>query len=376
MNKDSLQFLWRDAQAAAGFQTGVSLHSHTMNSRETLGFIPRYAAAVPFLSMELERLQRRYQKCRGHRMDFTTAYWTPPLPAREAYEVERRQIEDGLDLSASVSLSDHDNIDAGVHLQVVERNVPISVEWSIPYETTYFHLGIHNLPAAGARETMSALAAYTARPSKERLAEILAGLDDEPGVLIVLNHPMWDQAAIGMAQHQETLGRLIEQVGHRIHAVELNGLRPWDENRKVAEMARALGRTLISGGDRHGREPNAIVNLTNAATFAEFVEEVRDGSSHVLFLPQYREPLRLRILQTLCEVMSECPDLPGREQWTDRVFYERRPGLDLPISADWKTGGPWVVRWFVRGVSTAGASRRLQRALRLWLLEDQEFAVY
>jgi hypothetical protein len=67
----------------------------------------------------------------------------------------------------------------------------------------------------------------------------------------------------------------------------------------VTQLASSFRLPLISGGDRHGREPNACVNLTNAASFPEFVEEVRnDGWSDVLFMPQYREPSKLRILQT------------------------------------------------------------------------------
>jgi hypothetical protein len=33
--------------------------------------------------------------------------------------------------------------------------------------------------------------------------------------------------------------------------------------------------TIISGGDRHGCEPSAVLNLTNAKTFSEFIDEIR-----------------------------------------------------------------------------------------------------
>ncbi len=43
---------------------------------------------------------------------------------------------------------------------------------------------------------------------------------------------------------------------------------------------------LISGGDRHGVEPNANINLTNATSFTEFVHEIRrQKKSNVLFMP-------------------------------------------------------------------------------------------
>jgi hypothetical protein len=374
LTRGTVRFLWRDSGAANGFRAGVSLHSHTMHSREGLGFVPRYANRVPLFSWEFGRLMRRYQALHGQPLDFSAAYWTPPLPGREAFEVERKQIEDGLGLRAMVSLTDHDNVEAGSQLQVPERQIPISLEWTVPSGETFFHLGVHNLPLPAARDLMAALAGYTRRPEAGLLRDLFAGLDAEAGVLIVLNHPMWDQAAVGAARHRTALRNLIESVGDRIHALELNGVRPWAENSMVVDLARDLGRTLVSGGDRHGREPNALINLTDAATFTQFAEEVRSGCSHVLFLPQYREPLGLRILRMMCEVLGDCPDLAGRERWTDRLFYSPRGGEFVPLSSTWNGGGPAAARWFVRGVELAG-SRPVQLALRPWLIENHQFAV-
>jgi hypothetical protein len=364
LRTNTVEFLWQESRANNGFHTGVSLHSHTMYSQEGLTFIPRYAARVPILAWEFERQHRKYQACHGKPFDFTAAYWTPPLPGREAYEIERSQIETGLGLKAMVSLTDHDNIEAGTQLQVLEPDIPISVEWTIPFEETYFHIGIHNLPRQSPRDLMAALAGYTADPKPRLLAELLAGLDAEPGVLIVLNHPMWDQGCLGPAGHKAALLKLIASVGDRLHAVELNGLRPWAENRAVMELARNLDRILISGGDRHGREPNASINLTASASFEEFASEVRSGQSHVLFMPQYREPLGLRILQTLCDVLRDSPELAGRQSWADRIFYAPRDRNFVPLSSVWKQGGPAVVRWFVRGVELIGHAR-VQRLLRV-----------
>jgi hypothetical protein len=45
------------------------------------------------------------------------------------------------------------------------------------------------------------------------------------------------------------------------------------------------------------------------ATFGEFAEEVRrDGWSDVLFMPQYRDSLRFRILENLCDILADDPD--------------------------------------------------------------------
>ena len=78
-----------------------------------------------------------------------------------------------------------------------------------------------------------------------------------------------------------------------------NGLRPWKENSAVRWVAWHSGHPLISA--RSADRPrhwslSAIGNptLTNAGSFAEFVAEIReDKVSDVLFMQQYREPIRL-----------------------------------------------------------------------------------
>ena len=38
MSQSTISYLWREPEAAKGFSTGVSLHSHTNQSKETLDF--------------------------------------------------------------------------------------------------------------------------------------------------------------------------------------------------------------------------------------------------------------------------------------------------------------------------------------------------
>ena len=102
--------------------------------------------------------------------------------------------------------------------------------------------------------------------------------------LVVLNHPLWDEKGIGAEEHRRALGELIERHGSHIHAFEINGLRCWQENGETAALGRARNVPVVSGGDRHGREPNAILNLSAAESFADFVHEVRyERKSHVVF---------------------------------------------------------------------------------------------
>jgi hypothetical protein len=133
-----------------------------------------------------------------------------------------------------VSITDHDNIKAPMLLRTVPsaRQIPVSVEWSAPYGVQSFHLGVHNLPSARATEWMETLAGLHRQPGDARLTEILAALNAEPNVLVVFNHPMWDLYLIGQEKHEFLVNEFLQKNGNYLHALELNGLRHWDENRE------------------------------------------------------------------------------------------------------------------------------------------------
>ena len=340
----SVSYLWREPHAAAGFTAGVSLHSHTNQSKETLDFIAELSTDWGVLQPLMRWCERRCQRTTGIRPDYARSYWTPPLTPRLAFDLERTQIEDKLQLPAMVSLTDHDDIQAPMLLRSLAsaRQIPVSLEWTVPYGATAFHLGIHNLPSATGAEWMGRMAAFTAVPAAERpaklLKEMLAELDELPGVLIVFNHPLWDLYRIGDAKHRLLVNDFLAVYGQFCHAVELNGLRNWDENREVATLAAQWNQVLISGGDRHGVEPNANLNLTRAHSFTEFVQEVRrDRQSHILFMPQYAEPWKHRILNSTLAAIRNYPDFPeGSQRWDDRVFHPDAEGNTRQLSELWR----------------------------------------
>ena len=71
----------------------------------------------------------------------------------------------------------------------------------------------------------------------------------------------------------------------------------------------------------------------NARSFAEFVSEIHAGRSTILFLPQYREPMALRILEAGRDILRPYPEYPGREHWADRIFY-RCDDLGMVVARD------------------------------------------
>lgn len=376
MPHHSLSFAWKHPEAAGGFRTGVSLHSHTLHSVETLTFIPRVASRIPVLMSAIDRQRDKYRVLHGRDLDLHNAHWTPPLSAQQAYSLEASQIE-ALGLAPIVSLSDHDNIDAAGRLHMVEetRHAPISVEWTIPFEDSFFHLGIHHLPSASAHAMMEAMAEYTAAPTPARLGEILEWIAWNEQVLVVFNHPCWDEKGIGAERHVVLNRLFLSQCGRWVHALELNGLRPWSENQRAMALAAEFGRPVISGGDRHGCEPNANINLTNAATFAEFATEVRaEGRSHVHFLPQYADSLVYRQIQCIADVLGDHPAHSlGWTQWNHRIFYRMPSGGLQPLSRLWTRGAPWIVSSFVNLIR-ASQQRHMRHALRVWLTPQREFA--
>ena len=358
MAKSTISYLWRDPQTPRGFRTGVSLHSHTNQSSETLDFLANFGNQFPVMRPLLSRMERRAEALHGIRINYAAAYWTPPMTPKLAFDLERGQIEK-LDLAPMVSITDHDTINAPMLLRTVPsaRQIPVSVEWSTPYGEQSFHLGVHNLPSARAKKWMATLADYTANPSDARLTEILAALNAEPNVLVIFNHPMWDLYLIGKEKHEFLVNEFLQKNGAFLHALELNGLRHWAENRATRDLAAKWHMLLISGGDRHGVEPNATINLTNATNFTEFVHEIRrEKRSDMLFMPQYAEPWKHRILQSTIDAVRNYPEFPlGSRNWDERVYHPDRNGIIRPLSEVWPAGkAPRAMRAVIGAVQLMG----------------------
>jgi hypothetical protein len=354
---------------AKGFRAAVSMHCHTNHSQELLTFIPHYARRIPLISSFYKSEMERYLTDYGKTVDFARAWWTPPVTARQVFEMETLEIESRLGLPAIVSITDHDDITAGLWLQALDSQgrIPVSVEWTVPYGRGYFHLGVHNLPPERASELMREMSAYSQQAEQRmELRDLFVWINEFPETLVVLNHPLWDIEFIGAQPHAVALGRFLGENKAWIHALEINGFRPWRENKEVMAMAKDFGLAAVSGGDRHGCRANTVLNLTRAASFAEFVAEVReDGRSDVLLMPEYRESRVLRTLEAVADVLRHYPNHPqGQFLWTNRVFIDLEDSGVHPLSDYWKRGGPVWVRAALRVLRAVG-SQRVKPALRM-----------
>ncbi len=343
-------------------KTGVSLHCHTQFSKEMLDFIPHYAERLPVISFFWKKECERYLQREGKSLDLSTAFWSPPMKPDDVYEIEKTQINNA-GLEAMISISDHDSIDGSLLLneQYDNAKAPISLEWTVPFEYGFFHLGVHNLPKDRAAELTQTLIEYSfsENPTNEHLHEMFAMLNEIPQVLLILNHPFWDIELVGKDRHQILLNHFIKEHGRWIHAFEINGFRAWSENKAVIEMAEALGFPIATGGDRHGCKPNTVINLTNSTTFEEFVEEIRvDKRSEVVLMPEYKQPLHSRQLQSFSEILKHYPEFPeGRQQWLERVYFDigRGKGLIPLAEYNWDNGGPLWLRLAIKTLGFLGS---------------------
>lgn len=363
----SNKLLWfgRERSVVRDFKTGVSIHSHTNNSRESLAFIERLFENNG-LYRRLMRRSRRTAQRYGVEINLSRAYWTPPMCPRTAFSCEKGQIENELGLSAMVSITDHDSIAAPMLLRVIPeaRAIPVSTEWSIPFRSAMFHLGIHNLPSGRAQELFIQMSACTASRSEEAIYDLLSSLHAIPQVLIVFNHPLWDLFSNPRVVFEQDLEAFLSKCAPCMHAFELNGLRRWEENQRVIMLAARWNQILISGGDRHGTEPNANVNLTNATSFTEWVEELRvERLSNILFMPQYDEPLPLRFYQTFMDAIREYPEHPeGLVRWDQRAFHPDEAGEIKPLGALWESVPPALQ--MILGVAMLAEGSLLLNAMR------------
>lgn len=365
--QSQISCLWKQPDIARKYRTAVSLHSHTNQSKESLLFIPAFAEKWPLLRWAL----REQCKKSVRPVDFSQAYWTPPLPPKLAFELESNQIESDLELLSLVSLTDHDSIGAPTALrqQPDPVQIPFAVEWSVPHEGAVFHLGIHNLPESQAHLIMDDLAEYTRNPSAPRLMELLAALHEIQDVLIVFNHPHWDQYCLGTLTFRRKVDLFLQRHVQFVHAFELNAMRSWTENKGVVQLAAVWQRPLISGGDRHGCEPSGALNLTSSTSFSDFVYEIRrEQLSHIVFMPQYAEVLGIRFMQTVIDTVRDYPEHPtGSRRWDERVFHmDFQTGYYRPLSALWKAPPAYLGRIFAifRMLENASVRHALSLTLR------------
>ena len=108
---------------------------------------------------------------------------------------------------------------------------------------------------------------------------------------------------------------------------------------------------------------NAVLNLTNAATFGEFAEQIRAGApSEVLVMPQFHDPLVVRIVHGLWDVLEDHPEhAEGRVRWSQRVYRQCWDNEVRPFEHFFTKGEPFLMRQLLRAARFT-ASQKLRPA--------------
>src|SRR5262245_46812654 len=106
-------------------------------------------------------------------------------------------------------------------------------------------------------------------------------------------------------------------------------------------------------------------------SFAEFVAEIHGGYSSILFMPQYREPMAQRLLEAARDILATYPEFPGRERWSDRIFYRCSDGAARTVAEIWQKREPKMLAGAAAALRLC-AGQRFRPALRLFLSEREE----
>ncbi len=349
------------------FNSAVSLHSHTIYSKENLGIIARYANRVPIIRALLKRENLKRVKSHRSPIDFSSGYWIPPLSPESVYISEKLNIENNLNLTPLISLSDHDDLTGCMILRSIypKRDIPISFEWTVPLNGHTFHLGVYNIPYFIKDEISEVLRDNKERYNVKRIKEILNTLSMSPDTLIVLNHPL--SQISDMKDFHSGLRGFISEFAPWIHALEINGFRSRRENDLVIKMAHELSLPVVGGGDRHACAPNSVLSLTKSYSFSEFVSEIRkERISHIVYLPSYRDNLLERRLESISDFFRYYPKHPiGIRRWTDRVFFRLENGIVRPLSYYWNRTIPFWVKSAVLMISIL-TSRYIRPTLKVF----------
>jgi hypothetical protein len=123
-----------------------------------LDFVPQLGASIPIVARHFARSLAAYEREHGRPLDLHDYFWRPPLTAGAVIASECRHIEDRFECAALVSLTDHDTMEGPRRLRAEGHDeVPLSVEWSVPFEGTIYHLGIHAIRASQVHEAAGGL---------------------------------------------------------------------------------------------------------------------------------------------------------------------------------------------------------------------------
>ena len=284
------------------FASVVCLHTHSCYSRDnlaTLNWVADRSYMRPFRGL----LQHSFGLSGVLDLDYRQLCYNPPFRPADIWRMETENARRLGTERLLLAITDHDEVAGGSELRRQHpdhaEQMALGEELSIRFEGHVFHLGVSGLPEDRLDEVHASLGTAAQRGRLDAVFEQLTSV----GCLVVLNHPLiaWANAD---TQAVPALA-LLKRYGWAIDALELNGMRSRAENQGVIELAQHVGRPLVGGGDSHLLMASGALCASRAATYADFIAEVKSGWSRPLVTREYFWPQRwkmsLRVLSFIAQ---------------------------------------------------------------------------
>jgi predicted metal-dependent phosphoesterase TrpH len=327
------------------FGYAVSLHNHSIHSVEKLAALNQ-VVKLGFMRPLSGILQRSFGLAGVSDLNYAHITFNPPYTPEDVYQMESAAAArwgfDGVHLT----ITDHDEFAGSLALRRfrpdLNGRVAIGEEVSMWYQGHLFHLGVSRLPESGIDDTHARIQSAARGQRHDELFETLAA----SGCLVVLNHPL-----IAWAPGPESIPitDLLTRYGWAIHALEVNGMRRREENDRVLELARQWNKPVVGGGDSHLLVASSVVTLSRAASFNDFIAEVKDGHSVPFVTPEYFAPLKWKLFLRVLFFMAHYRQIANYKGQPVAEMLENRRVLLDPVGA--------ASRAFLSLVSALGLAR-------------------
>jgi predicted metal-dependent phosphoesterase TrpH len=327
------------------FGYAVSLHNHSRHSVEKLAAL-NHVVKKSFMRPLSGILQRSFGLDGVPDLNYADVTFNPPYPPEDVYQMEAAAAAHwGFD-GVHLAITDHDEFAGSLELlrgrPDLKGRIALSEELSLWFQGHLFHLGVSHLPESGVEQTHTRIQAAARGGRYDELFETLAA----SGCLVVFNHPLlpWGPEAKIIPATE-----LLSRYGWAIHALEVNGMRPREENDRVLELARHWRKPVVGGGDSHLLVASSVISLSHAATFKDFVAEVKDGHAVPFVTPDYFAPIRWKLFLRVLFFISRYRQIASYQGEPVAAMLEGRTVLLDPLGA--------ASRVFLRLVSALGLAR-------------------
>jgi predicted metal-dependent phosphoesterase TrpH len=311
------------------FGYAVSLHNHSVHSVEKLAALNQ-VVKLGFMQPLKGTLQRSFGLGDVTNLNYAEITFNPPYTPDDVYRMESSAAAlrgfDGVHLT----ITDHDEFAGSLALlrnrPDLKGRIAIGEEVSMWYQGHLFHLGVSGLPESAIDETHARIQSAARGGRHDELFETLSA----SGCLVVLNHPL---VAWAPGSDAIPITDLLTRYGWAIHALEVNGMRRREENDRVLELARQWRKPVVGGGDSHLLVASSIITLSRAASFQDFIAEVKDGHAVPFVTPEYFAPLKWKLFLRVLFFMAHYRQIASYKGQPVAAMLEHRRVLLDPVGA-------------------------------------------